>query len=313
MITKFLNRNVAIAAIAIASINATSLVTQTKPVEASSFTSISQTTLFNRDGVNLGQSFNDTASNPILFSANVSNQNGSASARSYAGYGIIKAEYEAKALANQVDARAFAGAAFTLDDLVFSGTSTLRTITTSLNLTMDGNFYSDGAPSNPFPSNFVSIGLGFKWGSGFDGVTAQGRISRVNGEVYREGLLANYDPTIYNLITSPTFSFDPSQTQRVSLSLGLQGQAIERNNTPAFSVAKFFNTLSFAQSGDVFNLPEGWTVNSKDGQIVNNRFVGLQPRPVPIGGAFIGIAIAGAFLSKKLAVNRSRIATNKAN
>jgi hypothetical protein len=299
MLTKLANYPVAIAAIV--SIHLPCLIAPIKPVEASSFTSTSQATLFNRDGVNLGQSFNNTADNPILFSANISNQNGSASARSYAGFGVLKAEYQAYALANQVDARAFAGAAFTLDDLVFSGTSTLRTITTSLNLTMDGNFDSTGAPSNPFPSNFVSIGLGFKWGSSFDGVTAQGRISRVNGEVFREGLLANYDSNIYNLITTPQFTFDPSKPQSVSLSLGLQGQAIERNNTPAFSVANFFNTLSFAQSGNVFNLPEGWTVNSKDGQIVNNRFVGLQPRPVPIGGGFIGIAIAGAFLSKKLA------------
>ena len=44
--------------------------------------------------------------------------------------------------------------------------------------------------------------------------------------------------------------------------------------------ADFFHSLSFATSGDVFNLPAGYTVNSVSGGIVNNRFVGA-PVPLP--------------------------------
>jgi hypothetical protein len=49
----------------------------------------------------------------------------------------------------------------------------------------------------------------------------------------------------------------------------------------------FDSTLSFPLSGPVFNFPEGYTVDSVGGLIVDNRWLGLadpepEPQPVPV-------------------------------
>jgi hypothetical protein len=52
----------------------------------------------------------------------------------------------------------------------------------------------------------------------------------------------------------------------------------------------FLNTFGFATSGPVFNLPDGFTVNSAEFGIVDNQFVG-----VPEPGTF-GLAVLGCFI-----------------
>src|SRR5262249_37407402 len=48
-----------------------------------------------------------------------------------------------------------------------------------------------------------------------------------------------------------------------------------------FSLADFSHTVSFATGGPVFNLPDGYTVNSASAAIVNNRY--LVPEPASVG------------------------------
>jgi hypothetical protein len=43
----------------------------------------------------------------------------------------------------------------------------------------------------------------------------------------------------------------------------------------------FLHTLTFAQSGPAFTLPEGFTANSVGGNIVDNQFVGGEADAVP--------------------------------
>ena len=57
----------------------------------------------------------------------------------------------------------------------------------------------------------------------------------------------------------------------------------------------FFDTFSLPTSGPVFNLPEGYTVNSLSGLIVDNRWVGAPTSAVPEPGSLtlLGVGIAG--------------------
>ena len=62
------------------------------------------------------------------------------------------------------------------------------------------------------------------------------------------------------------------------LRLGIAAQTVAQGNGEAtggaFATADFSHTLSFPTVGPVFDLPRGYTVNSVDGLIVNNQFVG---------------------------------------
>ena len=64
----------------------------------------------------------------------------------------------------------------------------------------------------------------------------------------------------------------------------------------------FLHTLTFA-SGDVFTLPAGYSVNSPDGSIVDNRFVSVEgPVPVPEPATLMLLitgSIAGAIRSRR--------------
>ena len=79
----------------------------------------------------------------------------------------------------------------------------------------------------------------------------------------------------------------------ISISFYLEGRAISQASNGAVSFADLdaFNTLSFANSGPVFDLPEGYTVNSVSAGIVNNRWIDPRPSqpqvstvPLPAGG-----------------------------
>lgn len=66
----------------------------------------------------------------------------------------------------------------------------------------------------------------------------------------------------------------------------------------ATSASDFGNTLSFIEGAPVFDLPAGYTVNSIDGNIVDNQFVGGPPAVPALGGSahlaivvlFVGIS-----------------------
>lgn len=65
--------------------------------------------------------------------------------------------------------------------------------------------------------------------------------------------------------------------------------------TEALARSNFGDTLSFATTGPVFDLPEGFTVNSASGQIVDNRWVGASASPVPEPSslALLGVGMLG--------------------
>jgi hypothetical protein len=87
--------------------------------------------------------------------------------------------------------------------------------------------------------------------------------------------------------------------------MNLQAIATTAYNWTANSsaTASFYNSLSFAKSGPVFNLPTGFSAFSTDGSIVDNAWVdpriAVGPPAVPVpasilflltGGLAIGLA-----------------------
>lgn len=69
---------------------------------------------------------------------------------------------------------------------------------------------------------------------------------------------------------------------------GLGGLPVDRR---AEAHSSFASTLSFPLSGPVFDLPDGFTVNSVSGLIVDNQWVGAQAVPEPSGAALLGLGL----------------------
>lgn len=85
--------------------------------------------------------------------------------------------------------------------------------------------------------------------------------------------------------------------------------SVGASNVGSSAVADFSNTLEFPTGVDVFNLPDGYTVNAGD-YLVNNRFinpngvVGQVPEPSSL--ALLGISL-GAFLGIRPLTRRRRL------
>jgi hypothetical protein len=68
----------------------------------------------------------------------------------------------------------------------------------------------------------------------------------------------------------------------------------------------FQNTLTFPALRSVITLPEGYTLNSVEAQIVDNRWVGGEPASVPEPGtlSLLGLAAVGAILAPRRRMRR---------
>jgi PEP-CTERM motif len=68
-------------------------------------------------------------------------------------------------------------------------------------------------------------------------------------------------------------------------------------------VSNYSDTFSLAPTGAIFNLPDGYTVNSVSADVVNNRFAGGPPSATPEPPALImlgsGLLSLAFFLRRK--------------
>ena len=98
--------------------------------------------------------------------------------------------------------------------------------------------------------------------------------------------LAN-SATVLETLSSGFVTIDPTLYFAVSLEL-FGGSNINAGNTSVLgegtgsSTVDALNTFSFATSGDVFDLPDGFSVNSVSANIVDNRFVAVVPLPASV-------------------------------
>jgi hypothetical protein len=177
------------------------------------------------------------------------------------------------------------------------------TITTSLNLHLSGLFFATGAGGPPFTSAaLVQIDMFAQAASnlGADNFIGSARLC-VNQLSFAQclpqgfvsdGLLEGYTGGDV-ILTTPEFIVPVSQP--LSLTLQLLSTAFAGNDTrfpvqtgqTAAASADFLSTLSFPESGAVFNLPDEFTMNSPDGFIVDNGFVPPSDASVPVPGTWL--------------------------
>jgi len=194
---------------------------------------------------------------------------------------------------------AHASASFSGYDVVLSGPSGESTLA-SLNLTFDG--VASLSLQGVGGSASVSIGMDL---SGPNGATTDGgSISTASsGQVPTgSGLLAGWMGGLP--LNFSTASLLVGAGDVITVGLNLAGSSVcDPPQNPTSSCNSSFDVqgFSFATTGPVFNLPAGWTANSVDGTIVNNRFV-----PEPATAFLIALGLLGLTGWRRRAPNSSR-------
>ncbi len=199
-----------------------------------------------------------------------------------------------------------------LDDLMITGGPTNSYVPGVLNLHVSGGVGS-GASATPEGTPNLSAGAtthvafsavwgGGPYGQGGFGGTIDTLVgSNGSNSTTTSGIFDNFDgdelvksQEFYLLVGSPF-----GLTMR--LDTNVQGFGTSYSNGTQIDVtalADFGNTISFATDGPVFDLPDGYTVNSVQGQIVNNRWLGGAPSsPVPEPNSLILCAIGALGLA----------------
>ena len=154
-------------------------------------------------------------------------------------------------------------------------------VSTALNLHLEGSHLA-GAAHDPgfgltFADSVVSIQVSID-GLGIGGGThAIDVISGSAPQVSASGMLANWDAA-GNIVT-PAFNVHVGVPFQVQLQLStvahVDGFPFNFAGLSAEANTDFSHTLSFALTGPVFNVPDGYTVDSAEAGIVNNSFVGV--------------------------------------
>lgn len=175
-------------------------------------------------------------------------------------------------------------------DFFISGPAT-PTVSGSINLHIDGEFHFDGSPNSE--SNSILI-----QGSGFGGTSRYsvtvdrfGNVfsSTIGGTWFGDhastnssstGLTYAWDDTY----TTPVLTLPVGRVFRLSWLAQTSSEYIQSppdangNKFLGATGADFGHTITFVSGGDVFNLPDGYTVNSVDFGIIDNCFNGSNCR-----------------------------------
>jgi hypothetical protein len=133
---------------------------------------------------------------------------------------------------------------------------------------------------------------GFNLGDGFGQWIATLKIGHLHGtqiHIHDTQLLSDIgeiNGAVSATLTSAVVTLPTGVPLIVELELSGAAIASDTSSDPmtASSSLDFPNGLSFPTSGPVFILPAGFTVNSVDGQIVDNQFVPILPAVPALGG-----------------------------
>ena len=208
--------------------------------------------------------------------------------------------------------RASAGGRITVDDMIISGPAGF--VLTSYQLHISGSLGGTSVPG-------ASLHGGTPHNGGGSAVSiytfAQGAIvgegyfnaGSINQNLYHvgSGLLTNFDGD--DELTSNLFSVATNMPFTVALDMSVVSTAFNSDGGSGFSTAfaDFGHTLSFATDRPVFNLPDGYTVNSVSAGIVNNHFSAPAGVPEPGSLAMVGLGLVGVLSSLR---RRGRVAVS---
>jgi hypothetical protein len=184
---------------------------------------------------------------------------------------------------NQYHLLADASAYVLYTDMVISG-PVGGAVSTSLNLHLDGSHIAGDSTivgfGQTFASSLVDISVAIEGTPLADGVHSVSVVSGGNPVVSSVQMLANWDTS--HDFSTPAFTVTVGVPFQVKLFMHTQASVgAFPYNTAGFSAeanADFSNTFSFATTGNVFNLPAGYTATSAQAAILNNTVI---PAPEP--------------------------------
>lgn len=208
-------------------------------------------------------------------------------------------------------------AAWNFDDFLVTGPDPGSTpVMSALNLFVSGDMGGFGfGDSQGSLTSFVTGGGNFTIEIEINGARAGNGgafYNNANGTIREDaaGLLEGHTGSggsVHDFITSDQLLIPVGQIFSVQVEvsgsahgsvriLGTPEDEFDTVTASGGGVTSFLNTVSFPTSGPVFDLPPGYTVNSLDGDIVNNRFVGAAvPEPASLALLVSGIVgVAGA-------------------
>lgn len=201
---------------------------------------------------------------------------------------------------NQASARA--GASVTYNFTLRSSFLGVAPVPVSINLHATGSvsaqakalFSDHGAFLNPGQSTSASL-------------RAFGAIAdSANSQTFEEQIAVSVNAgedsdsaSLMGMITTPKVLLRPGETGTITFGMASSAGGF-LNGTTAKGVADGSNSVSFALVGDVFNLPEGYSIDIDEPRIVNNRYsLTDSPAPVPLPASIwallVGIASLRAF------------------
>jgi hypothetical protein len=191
---------------------------------------------------------------------------------------------------------------FRFDDLIIRNVANpldTSPVALSLNFTLDGTFAFTGTASDRGALNSASIRVrdysayGVLRETGFYGIYADPTLgANTSGIFAGMARTENFEGSF----ATPERLFDVGVPQVFGLQLITAASANTSFAESRMASADFMHTLGFTPGMPVFNLPDGYTADSADGRIVNNRFVPtVIPEPRPVGLAAVAVMGLGVY------------------
>ena len=200
-----------------------------------------------------------------------------------------------------------------VDDLVFTNFNNpadLSPIEVSTNFRLDGFFRLLNGSVDTRASGGVSIDYGLGTGPGnlvttIGGITRaidRGTLTANNSGVFQQAGLGD-DMTIDSVFVSTVLTVPVGVPLPLSLRLIVSANGVSRDGGFVEAETNFRDTLFFAADRPVFNLPAGYTANSVQAGILDNR---LSAVPVPAAAPLLAVALTGLLAWRSRAQRPSR-------